>query len=76
MSGQESYSVLHLSRQVVARSLAHELGQKLGCGAHLATLRRVSSGKFDVANATEFEEALSMPLSEFEKRVIPFLKLV
>lgn len=58
------------------RSLAHELGQKLGCGAHLATLRRISSGKFDVANATEFEEALGLPLSELEKRVIPFLKLV
>ncbi len=58
------------------RSLAHELGQKLGCGAHLATLRRISSGKFDVADSTEFEEALSLPLSELEKRVIPFLKLV
>ncbi|HZQ46611.1 MAG TPA: tRNA pseudouridine(55) synthase TruB [Verrucomicrobiae bacterium] len=58
------------------RSLAHELGQKLGCGAHLATLRRVSSGKFNVADATEFEEVLSLPLSELEKRVIPFLKLV
>ena len=57
------------------RSLAHDLGQKLGCGAHLATLRRISSGKFDVANATEFEEVLSLPLSELEKRVIPFLKL-
>ena len=33
------------------RSLAHELGQKLGCGAHLATLRRSVSGKFDVADA-------------------------
>jgi len=58
------------------RSLAHELGQKLGCGAHLATLRRISSGKFDVADATEFEAALSLPLSELEKKVIPFLKLV
>ncbi len=58
------------------RSLAHELGQKLGCGAHLATLRRTSSGKFDVADAIEFEEALNLPLSELEKRVIPFLKLV
>jgi tRNA pseudouridine55 synthase len=57
------------------RSLANELGQKLGCGAHLATLRRISSGKFDVANATEFEEVLSLPLSELEKRIIPFLKL-
>src|SRR5690242_5658503 len=27
-------------------SIAHEMGQKLGCGAHLATLRRMISGKF------------------------------
>src|SRR5712691_6878408 len=38
------------------RSVAHELGQKLGCGAHLATLRRVSSGKFNVAQAAPLEE--------------------
>ena len=57
------------------RSLAHELGQKLGCGAHLATLRRTVSGKFDVANAIEFERALDLSLSELEQRVIPFLKL-
>ena len=28
------------------RSLAHDLGQKLGCGAHLETLRRVRAGSF------------------------------
>jgi tRNA pseudouridine55 synthase len=58
------------------RSLAHELGQKLGCGAHLADLRRVSSGKFDVADSVEFEKVLSLPLSELEKRVIPFVRLL
>jgi len=57
------------------RSLAHELGQKLGCGAHLKTLRRLISGKFDVANAIEFEEALKLSLAELENRVIPFLRL-
>ncbi|MEO8429290.1 MAG: tRNA pseudouridine(55) synthase, partial [Verrucomicrobiota bacterium] len=57
------------------RSLAHELGQKLGCGAHLKTLRRLISGKFDVANAIEFEEVLRLSLAELENRVIPFLKL-
>jgi len=57
------------------RSLAHELGQKIGCGAHLKTLRRLISGKFDVANAIEFEEVLKLSLAELEKRVIPFLKL-
>jgi tRNA pseudouridine55 synthase len=58
------------------RSLAHDLGQKLGCGAHLATLRRTVSGKFKVEDSIEFEEALGLSTSELEKRVIPFLKLV
>lgn len=57
------------------RSLAHELGQKLGCGAHLATLRRVTSGKFEVSDAIQYEQALTMSLADLGKRVIPFLKL-
>jgi len=57
------------------RSVAHELGQKLGCGAHLSTLRRVKSGKFDVADATQFEEVMKWASRELEKIVIPFLKL-
>lgn len=33
------------------RSIAHELGKKLGCGAHLAGLIRTSVGKFQLGNA-------------------------
>jgi tRNA pseudouridine55 synthase len=57
------------------RSIAHDLGQKLGCGAHLATLRRSISGKFDVADATPLSEVLKLTTAELEKKVIPFLKL-
>jgi tRNA pseudouridine55 synthase len=57
------------------RSIAHDLGQKLGCGAHLATLRRSVSGKFDVADATKLAAVLNLTTAELEKRVIPFLKL-
>ena len=57
------------------RSLAHDLGAKLGCGAHLATLRRVTSGKWDVGDALTLEALLALPLAELEKRVIPFLQL-
>ena len=57
------------------RSMAHELGQKLGCGAHLATLRRVTCGKFDVAAAVQFEEVMKLSERELERHVIPFLKL-
>ncbi len=57
------------------RSIAHELGQKLGCGAHLATLRRSVSGKFDVAKAMPLDDVLKLTTAELEKKVIPFLKL-
>ena len=57
------------------RSLAHDLGQKIGCGAHLSELRRAVSGKFDVADAIPLEDVVKLSEGELEKRVIPFLKL-
>ena len=57
------------------RSLAHDLGQKIGCGAHLTELRRAVSGKFDVANAIPLEDVVKLSQAELEQRVIPFLKL-
>ena len=57
------------------RSLAHDLGKNLGCGAHLSTLRRSASGKFDVADAKTLDEILQMSTAQLEKRVIPYLKL-
>lgn len=57
------------------RSLAHELGQKLGCGAHLATLRRTESGRFSVADAITLAQLLELPPAELRTRVIPFVKL-
>ena len=57
------------------RSLAHDLGQKLGCGAHLRTLRRTVSGKFEVKDAAALDQVLEMPPGDLAQRVIPFLKL-
>ena len=74
---EEPYAAFRVActKGTYVRSLAHDLGQKLGCGAHLATLRRVVSGRFDVADAVEFEQLLKMSRAELEKRVIPILKL-
>jgi tRNA pseudouridine55 synthase len=57
------------------RTLAHDFGQKVGCVGHLATLRRITSGKFDVADAMPLNQVLALSTTELEKRVIPFLKL-
>jgi tRNA pseudouridine55 synthase len=69
------YFRIACTKGTYVRALAHELGGKLGCGAHLATLRRVVSGKFDVKDAATFEDVLKMSSSDLQKRVIPFLKL-
>lgn len=39
------------------RALARDLGRALGCGAHLATLRRTHVGDFDVRDAVPLDEA-------------------
>ena len=39
------------------RSVAHEMGQQLGCGAHLSSLRRTSLGEFELSDAHTLEDA-------------------
>ena len=67
---------LACTKGTYVRSVAHEMGQNIGCGAHLATLRRVTSGKFDAADALPLATVLKMTPRELEKHVMPFLKLV
>lgn len=38
---------LHCSKGTYVRSIAEELGEALGCGAHVSRLRRTASGPFD-----------------------------
>jgi tRNA pseudouridine55 synthase len=66
---------LACTKGTYVRSVAHELGQKIGCGAHLSALRRSASGKFDVTEATPLDAVLNMTAAQLEKKVIPFLKL-
>ena len=49
------------------RSLAHDMGQQLGCGAHLESLRRTAVAEFEIADAHTLEqlaEAASGNLNE------------
>jgi tRNA pseudouridine55 synthase len=42
---------VHCSAGTYVRSIAHDLGQQLGTGAHLASLRRTASGSFHISQA-------------------------
>ena len=44
------------------RSLAHDLGRKLGCGAHLTSLRRTMSGEFRIERAVPLGQVSSSDL--------------
>jgi tRNA pseudouridine55 synthase len=53
------------------RTIAHDLGQKLGCGAHLSALRRTGSGRFNIDQCVTLDALEAMPIPEIEKRLIP-----
>ena len=53
------------------RTIAHDLGNKLGCGGHLSALRRTGSGQFTIAQCTTLDDIEKMPLPEIEKKLIP-----
>lgn len=44
------------SKGTYIRSLAHDLGQKLGCGAHLRNLVRLKSGPFHISDAVSISK--------------------
>jgi tRNA pseudouridine55 synthase len=46
---------MQVSKGTYVRTLAHDLGQILGCGAYLKELRRTASGSFSIKDATTFE---------------------
>ena len=52
------------------RGLARDLGERLGCGAHLYALRRTRSGGFDIASAIPLDEAERLGRN-LENRLIP-----
>jgi tRNA pseudouridine55 synthase len=47
---------IECSKGTYIRSIAHDLGQKLGCGAYLSSLRRSKIGQHDVADAWQISE--------------------
>ena len=58
------------SKGTYVRTLCHDLGMKLNCGAHMTALRRLACGPFDTAVSHSMEELQSLVE---QGRALPFL---
>lgn len=62
---------IHSGKGFYVRALADDLGEMLGCGAHLAGLRRLAVGRFDVAGALGLAELEAIAEAERDARLAP-----
>lgn len=67
------------SKGTYIRTLCHDVGQQLGCGAIMTALTRISSGVFTLAEAIEFDTLKSLGSDDIEKLLqsldTPFMHL-
>ena len=64
------------SKGTYIRSLAYDLGERIGCGGHLAALRRIKSGEFSIEQSINLNELLENgSLELLKKRIIPLNQL-
>ncbi len=55
-AGDQATFRAHVGSGTYMRSIAHEMGRKLGCGAHLAQLRRAAVAEFVIEDGHTLEE--------------------
>lgn len=55
---------IECSKGTYIRSLAHDLGERLGCGAHVAELRRLAAGPLTIDRAVTLETLAERPTPE------------
>jgi tRNA pseudouridine55 synthase len=62
---------LRCTKGTYVRTIAGDLGEQLGCGAHLASLRRTGSGAFRLEDALPLDALCAMTADELVHRALP-----
>lgn len=60
LSGDQLRIYVSCSKGTYIRTLAEDIGKVLGCGAHVAQLRRTSAGPFDLSQAVELQTLIEL----------------
>lgn len=77
VAGDEATIRVHCSSGTYVRSIAHDIGQALGCGAHLRSLRRTRSGDFRIEDAYTLEQLGELAeTGRIAEAVIPAARLL
>jgi tRNA pseudouridine55 synthase len=77
VDGCEATILLHCSAGTYVRSIAHDAGQALGCGAFLKSLRRTASGDFNIERARTLEDLAALAHeSRLQEALIPAAELL
>lgn len=64
VNGADAAFRAHCSAGTYMRSIAHDLGRLLGCGAHLQDLRRLASGEFEISQARTIPQLEALAAEE------------
>jgi tRNA pseudouridine55 synthase len=70
-SGDECELRVHCGKGFYVRALADDLGEWLGCGAHLAGLRRLAVGRFGLDRAETLDDLAELEEPERDARLLP-----
>lgn len=62
---------LSCSKGTYVRTVAHDLGQRIGCGAYLKELRRTDIERFHIEDSIELEAFEELPMDEVKGWLIP-----
>ena len=68
--------IVKCSKGTYIRTLGEDIGEKLGCGAHLSGLRRVGTGGFDVSQCVTLEALEAMSEDERMACLLPVESLL
>jgi tRNA pseudouridine55 synthase len=75
-AGEELELRVRCSKGTYIRTLAEDIGRALGCGAHLAALRRTRSGGFRVADAVTLDQLQRDAPAARDARLLPLERLL
>jgi tRNA pseudouridine55 synthase len=70
-SGEDILVRVHCSKGTYIRTLAHDIGERLGCGAHVQALRRTQIGQLTIDQALGLDALAALSEADREKCLLP-----